>query len=278
MRNTCPHQTLCSFLFFFTLYLFFPFSASVHAVGRKGGKASVDSASKGKALVDEGEKLMKRGETAKSLLVLNRYIDDVGMRGATIADSALFAKALMLNAHNYVNIGNSRQALTLMRQALPIVKASGDRRRLSELYNNIFSIYYSRHEYDQAEDLLQAALQLSIADADSAAIRNLYNNFGLMYYERGKYASAIGFMDKALAYSPKTDRLGRSLISPIVPRCSCVRTGWLRLKSRLLLPSPCRKACRLMRVPCRLRSTWHTLRRGSASAARLPFCNTIYIK
>lgn len=212
MRNTCPHQTLCFFLSFFILYLFFPFSASVHAVGRKDGKASVDSASKGKALVDEGEKLMKRGETAKSLLVINRYIDDGGMRGTAIADSALFAKALMLNAHNYVNIGNSRQALTLMRQALPIVRASGDRRRLSELYNNIFSIYYSRHEYDQAEDLLQAALQLSIADADSAAIRNLYNNFGLMYCERGKYASAIGFMDKALSYSPAADRLGRSLI------------------------------------------------------------------
>ena len=212
MHSIRPLLPLCSLLFSFILSIQFTSSAYAHAAGSKVGKIAAGAATKGEALVNEGERLMKCGETAKSLLALNRYIDDVGMRGTMIADSALFAKALMLNAHNYVNIGNSHQALTLMRQALPIVKASGDRRRLSELYNNIFSIYYSRHEYDQAEDLLHAALQLSIADADSAAIRNLYNNFGLMYYERGKYASAIGFMDKALAYSPVADRLGRSLI------------------------------------------------------------------
>lgn len=179
--------------------------ASRHAANPKA-KASSE------ALVKEGERLSERGETARSLMVLNRYIESFAYAKASRADSLLLTRALMRNARNYEDLGNQHQALVLLQRALSIAKRTADKRHLAALYNNIFAIYYSLREFDQAEDLLQMSLQLSIAAADSMSIRNNYNNFGLVCYERGQYDKALAFMDKALAYAPRADRVGMSLI------------------------------------------------------------------
>ena len=180
-------------------------NASRHVVIPKA-KASSE------ALVKEGERLSERGETARSLMVLNRYIESFAYAKASRADSLLLTRALMRNARNYEDLGNQHQALVLLQRALSIAKRTADKRHLAALYNNIFAIYYSLREFDQAEDLLQMSLQLSIAAADSMSIRNNYNNFGLVCYERGQYDKALAFMDQALAYAPRADRVGMSLI------------------------------------------------------------------
>ncbi len=171
-------------------------------------KAKVSS----EALVKEGERLSERGETARSLMVLNRYIESFAYAKASRADSLLLTRALMRNARNYEDLGNQHQALVLLQRALSVAKHTADKRHLAALYNNIFAIYYSLREFDQAEDLLQMSLQLSLAAADSMSIRNNYNNFGLVCYERSQYDKALAFMDKALAYAPRADRVGMSLI------------------------------------------------------------------
>lgn len=180
-------------------------NASRHAANPKA-KASSE------ALVKEGERLSERGETARSLMVLNRYIESFTYAKASRADSLLLTRALMRNARNYEDLGNQHQALVLLQRALSIAKRTADKRHLAALYNNIFAIYYSLREFNQAEDLLQMSLQLSLAAADSASIRNNYNNFGLVCYERGQYDKALTFMNKALAYAPRADRVGMSLI------------------------------------------------------------------
>lgn len=180
-------------------------NASRHTANPKA-KASSE------ALVKEGERLSERGETARSLMVLNRYIESFAYAKASRADSLLLTRALMHNARNYEDLGNQHQALVLLQRALSIAKRTADKRHLAALYNNIFAIYYSLREFNQAEDLLQMSLQLSLAAADSASIRNNYNNFGLVCYERGQYDKALAFMDKALAYAPRADRVGMSLI------------------------------------------------------------------
>lgn len=180
-------------------------NASRHAANPKA-KASSE------ALVKEGERLSERGETARSLMVLNRYIESFAYAKASRADSLLLTRALMRNARNYEDLGNQHQALVLLQRALSIAKRTADKRHLAALYNNIFAIYYSLREFDQAEDLLQMSLQLSIAAADSMSIRNNYNNFGLVCYERGQYDQALAFMDQALDYAPRADRVGMSLI------------------------------------------------------------------
>ena len=180
-------------------------NASRHTANPKA-KASSE------ALVKEGERLSERGETARSLMVLNRYIESFAYAKASRADSLLLTRALMRNARNYEDLGNQHQALVLLQRALSIAKRTADKRHLAALYNNIFAIYYSLREFNQAEDLLQMSLQLSISAADSMSIRNNYNNFGLVRYERGQYDKALTFMDKALAYAPRADRVGMSLI------------------------------------------------------------------
>lgn len=169
-------------------------------------------AAAGPSQVRRGERLAERGETAQSLMVLNRYIETFPAHGAGHADSVALVSALSVNAANYRSLGNTQQSLTLLRRAIAVAKALGDTHRLAALYNSIFAIYYDRHEYNQASDLLQTALQMSLADRDSASIRNYCNNFGLLYYERGDYATALAYMARALSYSPPDDRMGRSLI------------------------------------------------------------------
>lgn len=163
-------------------------------------------------MVEEGERLSKEGKTARSLMTLNRYIEMFGGPSPTRADTVLLTRALTCNARNYENLGNQHQALTLMQRALTLAKATGEKRQLAALYNNIFAIYYARREFSQAEDLLQMSLQMSLAARDSISIRNNYNNFGLVCYERGQCAKALAFMDKALAYAPASDPVGTSQI------------------------------------------------------------------
>ena len=181
---------------------------------RSGVAARPDEARtrRAEAVVRQAEAQSARGETARSLLALNRFIESFGRGGATHRDSLLLTRALRTNASNYESLGNNRQALTLLQRALAIAKATGDEHQLAVLYNNIFAIYYSRHEYGQAEDLLLMSLQLSLRLGDSTSVRNNYNNFGLVCYERAEYSRALQYMDKALAYAPKGDAVGKSLI------------------------------------------------------------------
>lgn len=162
--------------------------------------------------VARGEALSARGETASSLLVLNRVIENFPTHGARRSDSLLLLRALYQNAANYQQIGNRHQALSFFRQAITIAKATGERKRLASLYNNVFGIYYANHEYSQAEDLLQMSLSINLSLHDSVAIRNNYNNYGLVCYERAQYGRALSYMNRALAYTASSDRVGRSLI------------------------------------------------------------------
>lgn len=167
-----------------------------------------------RSLADEvtsGEALAAKGSTAASLLALNRVIDNFPAV-ASHSDSLLLLRAIHQNAYNYQQLGNRHQALVYFRRAIAIAKATGDRKHLASLYNNVFGIYYAKHEYTQAEDLLQMSLAINLVLKDSVAIRNNYNNYGLVCYERAQYDRALSYMDRALAYTLPTDRVGRSLI------------------------------------------------------------------
>lgn len=164
------------------------------------------------ALVLQGERLAAKKETAQSLLQLNRYIDAVQEQPMSHGDSLLLLRAVNQNAQNYQLLGNTHQALAYFQRAIALAKSLGDSRRLASLYNNVFGIYYAQREYSQAEDLLRMSLAINRKANDSAAIRNNYNNFGLVSIDRGDFLRASSYMHQALDYTPKTDRIGRSLI------------------------------------------------------------------
>ena len=170
------------------------------------------NASDGEENVVQGERLAAKGETATSLLILNHFIDRYATMCKTRKDSLLLLRAYTQNAANYQTLGNDQQTIMYCRKAIDIAKATGERKRLARLYNSVFGIYYTQHEYSRAEDLLKASLEINMAEGDSAAIRSNYNNFGLVCYERGDLRKALAYLDQALDYTPHNDRAGMSLV------------------------------------------------------------------
>lgn len=176
------------------------------------GPAAVCAAGLDRDLVGEGESLAAKGETARSLLTLNRFIDGAAAGGLSHGDSVLLLRAVSCNALNYQSLGNAHQALAYFQRAIALAKVLNDRKRLATLYNNVFGIYYQQREYEQAEELLRRSLAINTAAGDSTAIRNNYNNLGLVALNRKDYSEALRCYNLALTYTPPTDRVGRSLI------------------------------------------------------------------
>lgn len=163
-------------------------------------------------LVHQGERLAAKNETAKSLLMLNRFIDGTSERVLSHRDSLLLLRAVSMNAHNYQVLGNLHQSLAYFRQAIAMAASLSEQHQLATLYNNVFSIYYTQHENTQAEDFLQQSLKINMRLNDSSAIRNNYNNLGLVCIERHDFTKALDYMNRALDYTPKGDKIGQSVI------------------------------------------------------------------
>lgn len=163
-------------------------------------------------LVRKGETLSARQETAQSLLMLNRFIDDASTRPLARADSLLLLRALSGNARNYQVLGNNHQALAYFQRAISLAKLLDEQRRLAQLYNNVFGIYYQQREYTQAEDLLLLSLDINKKNNDSTAIRNNYNNLGLLALGSKEYGKVLGYYNLAVDFTPQSDKVGRSLI------------------------------------------------------------------
>lgn len=164
------------------------------------------------SLVHQGEILSVKKQTAKSLLMLNRFVDMTSSQSLSHSDSLLLLRALSCNAQNYQVLGNVHQSLGYFKRAIDIAKRLGERRRLAVLYNNLFGIYYQQHEYEQAEDLLGLSLAINKEIRDTIATRNNYNNFGLISLDRKDYTKALHYYNLALTFTPRADRVGRSLI------------------------------------------------------------------
>lgn len=161
---------------------------------------------------EQAARLAEQGKSAMSFVMLNQLIEEIEAQRMSHADSLLLMRACRLNAKNYQGMGNLTQALRLLQQSMAIARRSAGGKEVAELSNNLFSIYYQRKEYRQAEDLLRASLSLSLRANDSANVRNIYNNLGLVSYELRHFDQALKWMDKALEYASPQDPVGKSLI------------------------------------------------------------------
>lgn len=173
-----------------------------------------------KVKVIQAKNWSEKGETAKSLFQLNHVIEESKNQILSRDDSVWLMNAYQINAENYKNLGNQSQALSYYRQAIQIVKRQLHHpkltefynRKLGELYNNVFGIYYTQREFQQATDLELTALDISTSAHDYGAMRNNYNNLGLVSYEQGQYRDALRYMDRALAVVPKDNKIAISMV------------------------------------------------------------------
>lgn len=167
---------------------------------------------KGRSVYREALSLTEHGQNAKALFLLNQLSDSLSMLHSGVSEQKLLMDVNGLKAKNYMALGDMDKALRLYRDAMKRAKSLSDERSLALFCNEVFGIYYSARQYSNAKDLLLRALEININLKDSSNIRNNYNNLGLISYNQKKYKEAFRYMDEALRYTPKGDRLGRSLV------------------------------------------------------------------
>lgn len=167
---------------------------------------------KGRSVYREALSLTEHGQNAKALFLLNQLSDSLSMLHNGSSEQKLLMDVNGLKAKNYMALGDKDKALRLYRDAMKKAKSLSDERSLALFCNEVFGIYYSARQYSNAKDLLLRALEININLKDSSNIRNNYNNLGLISYNQKKYNEAFHYMDEALRYTPKGDRLGRSLV------------------------------------------------------------------
>ncbi len=154
----------------------------------------------------------QNGDNASSISTANKIIENCERVGMQHSDSVIVMQAYTIKAKNYGDMGDLTQSLLLYKNAIRYAEKQNDKKELSDLYNDIFSIYYRKHNYSNAKDLLKTSLELSLSLNDSTRIRRNYNNAALIEYEQRNYEEALKLIDKAIMHTPSSEKQPISLI------------------------------------------------------------------
>lgn len=163
------------------------------------------------AYLQIAEELNRQEETAASLLIANRITQELQPTSQKELLEIL-AKSYHLTGKDYINLGNTTQALKNFQEAIETARQIGSERLLASIYNNMFQIYYERKDFKNAMTLLEQSLEYHLRTNDSLNILTNYNNMGLVFYEEHEYDKAINYLKKAYSYAAPTDSLRRSQI------------------------------------------------------------------
>ncbi len=146
------------------------------------------------------------GNVAQALIKSNEVIASLENNAATRADSILLIQAYGRSGQCFAQLGRLADALTALNHGTDIASNVGDKTQLARLNNNIFGIYYTRHDYKQCEAYLKTALDLFEQLNDNEGMRNVYNNMGLIAYESAQYDKALEYMQRAIEHTADDDQ------------------------------------------------------------------------
>lgn len=164
------------------------------------------------SLIRQAIKQEKNGYHALSIAATNKIIDRYEKNNMQFTDSFFVMQAYTIKAKNYNDLGDLAKSLTLYKSAIKYAEHMNKTKELADLYNNVFSIYYKKHNYTNAKDLLKASLDISLDIKDTTRIRRIYNNSALVEYELHNYSEALRLIDKAMQYTSISDNIPISLI------------------------------------------------------------------
>lgn len=167
---------------------------------------------KSQSLIRRAKIQEQKGNNASSINTTNEVIEICEKAHMKHKDSVFVMQAYTIKAKNYSDMGDLAQSLKFYKSAIGYAEKLNDKEELADLYNNVFSIYYRKHNYANAKDLLKTSLDLSLSIKDSARIRRIYNNAALIEYEQNNYKEALSLIDKAIAHTPQTENIPISLI------------------------------------------------------------------
>ncbi len=113
-------------------------------------------------------------------------------------DQDLLLHALNNMASVYHATGQPQRALALYEQALPILRAVGDRAGEAATLTNMASVYAATGQPQQALALYEQALPLRRAVGDRAGEAATLNNMALVYHATGQPQRALALYEQAL--------------------------------------------------------------------------------
>ena len=116
-----------------------------------------------------------------------------------ITDPALNASHLGNLALSYQSLGEYRQAIDLLTQALAIAREIGDRRGEGVRLGNLGLCHHYLGEYRQAIDLHTQALAIAREIGDRGGEGDALGNLGVCHQHLGEYRQAIDLLTQALA-------------------------------------------------------------------------------
>jgi tetratricopeptide (TPR) repeat protein len=123
-------------------------------------------------------------------------------------------------ALSYQHLGEYRQAVDLLAQALAIARNTGDRDGEGVRLTNMGICHYHLGEYRQAIGLYTEALAIFRETGYRDGEGNTLSNLGLCYQDLGEYRQAIGLYTEALAIYRETGyREGQSNTLSNLGRC-----------------------------------------------------------
>jgi len=120
---------------------------------------------------------------------------------------------IMQGNANYLR-GNYPRALQFYQKSLAIREATGDKKGMSALFNNIGNIYNSKGDYPRALDNYQRALAMMEAIGEKMNISSVLSNIGGIYASQGNNDQALEYYKRALAIDEELGRksdIGASL-------------------------------------------------------------------
>ncbi|MEH2350309.1 MAG: CHAT domain-containing protein, partial [Nostoc sp.] len=113
----------------------------------------------------------------------------------------------------YSSLGEKQEALKYYNQALPILRAVGNREVEATTLNNIGAVYDSLGEKQEALKYYNQALPIFRAVGDRGAEANTLNNIGLVYDSLGEKQEALKYYNQALPiFRAVGDREGEARI------------------------------------------------------------------
>lgn len=97
----------------------------------------------------------------------------------------------------YSNIGAHEKAMRVLKQSLQIAQQADKKEQIKDIYNQLYSNYYSLGQLDSAVFYFSSLMDLKKAD-DSQDMMNDWSVIGKLYTEKGDYVLAQRYLTKAL--------------------------------------------------------------------------------
>ncbi|GAB4523374.1 MAG: hypothetical protein OHK0046_36980 [Anaerolineae bacterium] len=130
----------------------------------------------------------------------------------TRENMSIMERLLDLNGQMWSNLGEPRRALEYYAQALPLIRAVGDKRSEAATLNNIGEVYHNLGEPRRALEYLEQALPLQQAVGDRRGEAVTLHNIGSVYRKLGEPRRALEYYAQALPLRQAVgDRGGEAL-------------------------------------------------------------------